>query len=178
MRIILFMLSLLSFPSFAEFTFDLTDPKNLEVADIYPHYEILKSINFEDTKGSRFEGYSFFSLKTNKDNENWDSIFSASISSSKDGGQRVYITLAVKCSDKEKNYEPITIKTNGQNVRYRKFCDGSHEYITPISTAGHNFLVNEFKKKDNVLFEFSDIKVLFDATGFTKAWSNAGGDAL
>lgn len=172
------MLSLLSFPSFATLTFDLTNPKYLEIADMYPSYELLRTINFEDTKGSDFEGYSFFSFKNKKDSEDWDTIFTANIAESKGGEQKIYITLAIACSDKDKGYEPITIKTNGQNVKYNKFCNGSNTYITTLSKAGHNFLVNEFKKKDSVLFEFSDIKVIFDATGFTKAWNNAGGDAL
>jgi len=178
MKIILFMLSFLSFPSFAGFTLDLTDPKNLEIADIYPSYEVLGSISFEDTKGTQLKGHSLLSFKRTKDNEKWDSVFSAGISSSKGGKQRIYVSLAANCTDKDKSYDPITIKTNEKNVRYNKYCDGSNEYIAPLSKAGDNFLVNEFKKKDSVIFEFSDIRVFFDATGFTKAWNNAGGDAL
>jgi len=174
MKIIFFILSLFSFPGFASFTLDLTDPKNLEIADIYPAYEVLRSISFKDTKGS----YAFFAFKTKKDIEDFDVIFSAHISNSQSGKQKIYITLNVKCADKDKSYESITIKTNGQNVKYNKFCDGSSVYITPLSKAGDNFLVNEFRKKDDVLFKFSDIRVLFDATGFTKVWNQAGGDAL
>jgi hypothetical protein len=174
MKIIFFILSLLPLPSFASFTLDLTDPKNLEIADIYPSYEVLTSVSFEDTKTNA----SYVAFKTNKDSEEWDVIFSANISNSQDGKQKLYIFLNVSCSDKDKSYDPITIKTNGQNVKYRKYCNGDDVYITPLSKAGDNFLVNEFKKKDNVVFEFSYIKVLFDATGFTKAWNNSGGDTL
>jgi hypothetical protein len=39
-------------------------------------------------------------------------------------------------------------------------------------------LVDQFKKKNSVKFEFSDISLTFDATGFTKAWNSYGGDAL
>jgi hypothetical protein len=178
MKILLLILSLLSFPSFAEFTLDLTDPEYLDIADIYPSYEMLNVVNFEDTKGTPANGFAFFALKINKDNEDWDVLFSAEISNSKGGDQIIYITLPRTCSDNKERYAPVTIKTNGQNVKYIKYCSGSAEYITPLSKAGHNFLVNEFKKKNNVIFDFSDVRVLFDATGFTKAWRNAGGDAL
>ncbi len=74
--------------------------------------------------------------------------------------------------------EETVVKTNGQNVRYHRFCDGSNIYLTPYSKAGDNFLVDQFKKKNSVEFEFSDISLIFDATGFTKAWNSYGGDAL
>jgi len=62
--------------------------------------------------------------------------------------------------------------------KYRQYCDGYNYYLGPISTAGLNYLVSEFKIKDNVLFEFNDINVLFSAEGFTKSWKKYGGDAL
>ncbi|HCK0617622.1 hypothetical protein CGI93_22320 [Vibrio parahaemolyticus] len=171
---LLLTLSLISFQSIAGFTMDLTDPQYLNVADMYPSYEMLRSLNFNDNDGKM----SLFGFKTDKNSDSWDTIFAATISSNRDGKQKIYITLASTCDNTEEVLEKTTIKTNGQNVRYHRFCDGTHIYMTPISKAGDNFLVNEFKKKDSVKFEFSDIVVLFDATGFTKGWNNYGGDAL
>ncbi|MFH4804556.1 hypothetical protein WMQ58_22910 [Vibrio diabolicus] len=168
------LLALFSFSTSASFTLDLTDPKNLAIADMYPSYEMLRSISFADTG----TGSSLFGFKSDKASDNWDTIFEARISTSKSGQQRIYVTLAVPCTDRDTSYENITIKTNDQNVRYNKFCDGSHIYLTPLSKAGDNFLVDQFKKKNSVAFEFSDIRVVFDADGFTKAWNSYGGDAL
>ncbi|HCG5919395.1 TPA: hypothetical protein NJ048_004579 [Vibrio parahaemolyticus] len=168
------LLALFSFSTSASFTLDLTDPKNLAIADMYPSYEMLRSISFADTG----TGSSLFGFKSDRASDNWDTIFEARISTSKSGQQRIYVTLAVPCTDRETSYENVTIKTNDQNVRYNKFCDGSRIYLTPLSKAGDNFLVDQFKKKNSVAFEFSDIRVVFDADGFTKAWNNYGGDAL
>jgi hypothetical protein len=158
----------------AGFTFDLTDPKNLSLADNYPSFEVLRSRNFNDTR----DNSSLFGFKTDKDSGLWDTIFSAEIAASKNGTQRIYIITAVTCSNKKQEYGLSTIKTNGRNVRYRRYCDGSNIYITPLSKAGDAYLLNEFKKKNSVEFEFINIRVFFDATGFTKAWINFGGDAL
>ena len=158
----------------ADFTLDLTDPKNLEIADMYPAFEIMRSLNFKDTGGEK----SLLGFKSSKDSDNWDNVFVAQISTSKEGEQKVYIYLASTCTDSEKPIGKTTIKTNNQNVKYHRFCDGKNIYITPVSAAGDNFLVGEFKKSEMVKFEFSDIMILFDATGFTKGWNSFGGDAL
>lgn len=160
--------------TYAGFTLDLTDPKNLEIADIYPSYEMIRSVNFNDTDANT----SILGFKSSKDSEGWDAMFIAEISANKNGKQKIYIYLSSTCSDSKKNMGNTTIKTNDQNVKYHRFCDGKNIYITPISKAGDNFLVNEFKKSDSVKFEFSDIIVLFDASGFTKKWNGYGGDAL
>ena len=159
---------------FADVTIDLTKPKNLEVADIYPSYEILRSLNFEDTQ----KNMSITAFKRKKDNEDWDPIFMVQIESSKGGEQKIYIYLALSCTSSDESYESIIIKTNDQNVKYNKFCNGSRVYLTPASKAGDNFLVGEFKKQENVIFVFSDTAIIFDAMGFTKYWNDYGGDAL
>jgi len=174
MKKILMIFTLFSSASFASFTIDLTDPRYIEIADMYPFYEELTSMSFSDTGN----GLSILAFKSEKNTKEWDVIFSAKIANSKEGLQKIYITLSTICTDKEIIYDSMTIKTNGQNVRFSKFCNGKNFYITPLSRAGDNFLVNEFKKKDNVLFEFDDLNIIFDATGFTKAWDEAGGDAL
>lgn len=168
------LLALFSFNTSASVTLDLTDPKNLEIADMYPTYELLRIMSFADTSN----GSALLGFKSDKASDNWDTIFEARISSSKSGQQRIYVTTAKPCAERETNYENVTVKTNEQNVRYSKYCGGSHIYLTPLSKAGNNFLVEQFKKKNSVAFEFSDIRVVFDAKGFTKAWNNFGGDAL
>lgn len=174
MKKILLTLLLISSQSFAGYTVDLTDPKYLDIADIYPSYELMRSLSFEDNNGEM----ALFGFKTDKASDNWDTIFAATIGSNMDGKQKLYITLALGCTDKEQKLDGTTIKTNGQNVRYHRFCDGKYIYMTPASKAGDNFLVGEFKKKNYVKFEFSDFLVIFDATGFTKGWNKFGGDAL
>ena len=173
MKKILYLLSLVSLHCNAAFTIDLTEPKYLNLADSYSLYEVLRVVNFSDTG----DGTSLIGFKTDKNNEDWDSIFSTRISSNKNGKQNLYILLASTCNDKDMQ-EKTSIKTNGQNVRYLRFCDGQHIYLTPLSKAGDNFLVDQFKKKNSVKFEFSDITLFFDATGFTKAWNSYGGDAI
>ncbi|MEH0673140.1 hypothetical protein [Vibrio owensii] len=168
------LLALFSFNTSASFTLDLTEPKNIEIADMYPYYELLRSISFADSNRDS----ALFGLKSDKTSDNWDTIFEARIGTSKSGQQRIYVTTAVTCKDREASYDNVTIKTNEQNVRYSKYCDGSYIYLTPLSKAGDNFLVDQFKKKNSVAFEFSDIRVVFDATGFTKVWNSFGGDAL
>ena len=160
--------------SHAGFTLDLTDPKNLEVADFYPSFEMIRSINFNDTE----DNSSIVGFKSSKDSENWDAIYSAIISANKNGEQKIYVYLASVCSDSKKNMGKISVKTNAQNVMYYRFCNGKNIYITPVSKAGDNFLVNEFKNRNNVKFEFSDTTILFDASGFTRRWNSFGGDAL
>ncbi|CAM3718968.1 hypothetical protein [Pseudoalteromonas maricaloris] len=173
MKYLLFLL-LLPIKSFAVNTWDLTDPSNLDIANTYPNYQLLQILSFEDTGN----GQSIIGFKTEKSNENWGPVFAASIALSKNGNQRIYIYTARTCNNTQKRYEDIILKTNEKNVRYSKYCDGSIEYLTPRTTAGDNFLESEFKKKNVVVIEFSDIKLVFDARGFTKAWNSKGGDAL
>ncbi|RZP53910.1 hypothetical protein D8T48_21745 [Vibrio vulnificus] len=173
-KIYFVFLALLSCQSFAGYTLDLTEPKNLSVADMYPSYELIRSLNFSDLE----DGSALVGFKSDKTSDHWDTIFAAKIGSSKSGEQRIYITTAITCSDKDASLDNATIKTNNQNVRYSRYCDGQYIYLTPLSKAGDNFLVDQFKKKESVIFEFSDIAILFDATGFTKAWNSYGGDAL
>ncbi|CAK3099509.1 conserved exported hypothetical protein [Vibrio crassostreae] len=169
---------ILPFKSFAFANLDLTDPKNIEIADMYPSYEYLRIINFEDSAGnSTLANSTVSAFEANKGSGVWE-VFSAAIGESKTGKQRIYITLAKTCDDTKEQFAAITLKTNDQNVRYNKFCDGRNIYLTPMSKAGDNFLVNQFKKKNSVSFVFSDIHIVFDATGFTKAWNNYGGDAI
>lgn len=160
--------------TYASLILDLTDPKNLDIADMYPSYEVLINANFNDTDGNS----SIIGFKSSKDSEDWGPVFSAEIAASKNGKQKIYIQLDSICSDSKKDIGTITIKTNEQNVKYSRFCNGTHIYITPLSKAGENFLVNEFKKSNYVKFVFSDITLLFDASGFTKKWNDFGGDAL
>ena len=169
----IFFLLFLTANSYAGYTLDLTDPQFIEIADMYPSYQVLTSVNFNDTENNS----TLVGFQTNKNSGEWDSIFSARIGSSSSGEQRIYINLAKTCSDNTLT-ETTTVKTNGRNVRYTRYCDGENIYLTPLSKAGDNFLINEFKRKENVRFEFSDIVILFDATGFTKAWNDFGGNAL
>lgn len=171
---ILLLIWLLPFISHAGYTVDLTDPKELELADIYPSFEVMRSLNFNDTQSKM----TMFGFKSDKESDDYDVIFYADISSDKNGKQRIYITTSKSCDNSDEPFETIRIKTNGQNVRYKRFCNGSYIYITPMSAAGSNYLRDEFMKKDDVVLAFSDIFVIFDATGFTKAWNNYGGDAL
>lgn len=160
--------------TYAGFSIDLTDPRHLKLADLYPSYEMMTSMDFNETNGD----FSLVAFKTFKDNESWDTLFVAKIASSIDGTAKIYITLASKCSDPKSTLSDITIKTNDQNVRYHRYCDGMYIYITPVSKAGDNFLVNEFKTNPSVMFGFKDVPIIINAVGFTNKWNSFGGDAL
>jgi len=176
---LIFLVGLLSFKGGASVTFDLTDPVNLEIADMYPQFKKIRILSFKDTIGSKELGdgnESYFGYIEN-DTTNYN-FFRVSISSSNSGKQRIYIYLAKSCKNADEKVNTVVVKTNGTNVKYHQYCDGYNYYLGPISTAGLNYLVSEFKIKDNVLFEFNDINVLFSAEGFTKSWKKYGGDAL
>ena len=173
-KVAFFLLFIITAPSYAGFTMDLTDPEFLEVADEYPLYEVLTSTSFNDGNVNT----STFSLKSDKDNKNADEYFVAEINSSSEGEQRIYIQLSLPCSDEDEVLEDSIVKTNDRNVRFERYCDGENVYMTPLSKAGDNYVLAEFKEKNIVVFEFSDITVFFDAEGFTSAWNSFGGDAL
>jgi len=159
--------------------FDLTNPDHLKLADMYPNYKEMRVASFDDTKGIKELGdgnRSIVGLKPNN-SDDWE-IFQATLSTDTTGKRRVYIHSTNPCKNEDEDGKTVTLKTNEQNVRYVRYCDGNFYYFSPISTAGLNFLVSEFKKKEAVKVEFSDIHIIFIATGFTKSWNNFGGDAL
>ncbi len=163
--------------SLAVVDLDLRDPENIDIADIYIAHNFIRIVSFADTQGDKNSGRSFFGLS--KDGgENFEDVFVASILFNKSGERNIYITTNIKCEGDGADLDDTVVKTAGQNVRYLQFCNGETIYITPRSEAGKNFLLKKFKELNNVAFEFSHLNVLFDATGFTKAWENIGGDAL
>ncbi|WP_297892744.1 hypothetical protein [Shewanella sp.] len=175
MRKFIPVLYLASLPCYAGFTLDLTDPENLTIADLYPSYEAIRTLSFSDTG----KNMSLVGFKLKKESDEWNPIFSATIGSTIKGKQTLYISLDIECSGDKEILEASVIKTNDQNVKYSRYCGPDKKvYMTPTSAAGENFLINEFKKKDMVKFEFSDITIFFDAEGFSKSWSSYGGDAL
>ncbi|PMH10891.1 hypothetical protein [Vibrio splendidus] len=174
-------LSTFSFQVHAKTFVDLTDSSNQNIAKNYPDFESLYSLSFEQSlkiDDYNFKFLSLFMLKSNNDNELPDVIYIAKISSSQDGQQRIYITLPTPCDENsDQNLKPTVVRTNGKNVRYSQYCDGSI-YLSPYTDEGFNYLVKEFKQSHSVKFELSGIPVVFDAKGFTKAWNSFGGDAI
>lgn len=61
MKRILFF-SFITFNAFAATTFDLTDPSNLHMSNIYPDYEIMRIVDFNDTD----EGMSLVASTNNR----------------------------------------------------------------------------------------------------------------
>ncbi len=151
-------------------TIDLTNPDNLELSNLYPDHDTLETINFNDTEGK----FSRFLLKNNQNPDSNLSI-KAHIGSGTSGEQRIYLLTNKACYNSEK-VENKTIKTNDKNVIYNVYCHNGQQYFTPKSTAGLNYVINEFKRKKYVFF--SVFIAYIDATGFTKAWNNYGGNAL
>ncbi|PMO44774.1 hypothetical protein BCT10_13940 [Vibrio splendidus] len=107
---------------------------------------------------------------------------------SKGGKQNFYIEHSVKNGSTCKAYSSRStsvIKINGQAVKFLTFCnqfsDNNNWYqsMTPETTRGKNFVVNTFKNAPNtVSIEATDYTFNATAVGFTKAWNNAGGNAL
>ncbi|OED84649.1 hypothetical protein [Vibrio breoganii] len=114
------------------------------------------------------------------------------ISNGGDGKQRVYFsTLSGEgsyCTTEHQNYENSDNqiwRIAGQNITMQVYCepDGKGDlFQTAVARnlKGNEFIVNNFKKST------TDITVVHDnghtvevsTQGFTKAWSNSGGDAL
>lgn len=120
MKNILALLAFVTLQSNAGMTLDLTDPDLVNIADQYPDYQAMKYLNFDDTAGK----FSLTGFKENIDDDDWDPIFSAYIGLGNDAKQRVYIGLPKDCSDRDESYDILTIKANGQNVRFFQLCDG------------------------------------------------------
>lgn len=174
MKKFLFFILFISNQSIAGFTADLTHPEYQKLASLYPSYELLRSLNFDETG----EYQSIVGFKHKKENKNWDAVYSAKIGNSVNGTQNIYIEMAQQCTEENKKIGMITINTNGQNVRYNKFCNGKEVYIIPLSKAGNRYLVRQFKNDKLVKFKFPNINITFDAQGFSNAWDSFGGDAI
>ncbi|PMN99609.1 hypothetical protein BCT21_11605 [Vibrio sp. 10N.222.55.F9] len=107
---------------------------------------------------------------------------------SKSGEQNFYIEHSVKNGSTCKAYSSRStsvIKINGQAVKFLTFCnqfsDSKNWYqsMTPETTRGASFVVNTFKNAPKtVSVEAIDYTFNATAVGFTKAWNNAGGNAL
>lgn len=110
----------------------------------------------------------------------------SSIDMSEDGHQRLYTMIDFPGKDScrlgQDDHLPNVAKFNGQHVKMHSFCNhnGTYSYIsaTPATQKGAQFVVNEFKRQKNVRIEFADFNVVMPATGFSRAWSHYGGDAI
>ena len=137
-----YFLSYFFFPtlSSADIVVDLTTPEAASFSEKYPEYEWMRLLSFADTG----ENLAITAFQISKDVDEFD-LYIATISSSKKGKQKLYITIPDTCSEGDpKLDENTTIKTNEQNVMYLRFCDGKRVYLTPFSDAGNDFLINEF----------------------------------
>lgn len=70
--------------SYAQFIIDLTEPDNVEVADMFPQYEVLVSMSFNDLGGNT----SILSFKESKDREGIDASYSVAILPNSAGEKR------------------------------------------------------------------------------------------
>ena len=162
--------------AFAEL--DLTDPEFMDIADTYPAYKSLKSLSFKFTNDLEgLKNSSVLGFKT-INSEVYDVIYQTRIGFNMDGQQRIYIHLDRRCSESNGFVDELILPTNFRNVTYNRYCDGNQYYLTPKSMAGLNYLVSELKKEESIIIEGNDIKLLFNAIGFTASWNGFGGDAL
>lgn len=173
MKKTLYLLLLISQVTLAGSKLDLDDPENAGIAKYYPGYEAMVYSNFTEGVDA-----SVVALWKDKNQVKWDKMYIAKIEIGTSGQQKIFILLTDSCSNDKNSYAPVVIKTNHQNVRYYKDCILNNIILTPVSSVGVDFVVNEFKKDGIVIFDFLDFNIVFDATGFTKAWAEFGGDAL
>lgn len=70
----------------------------------------------------------------------------------------------------DETYNEI-IKVNDQSIKARSQCTGDRKVaIFPLTDAGYNFVVNEFKKSQSVTVQYNDsFSSVYSAKGFTKA---------
>ncbi|MDC5855529.1 hypothetical protein [Vibrio europaeus] len=116
--------------------------------------------------------------------------FSAYIAHSKNGEQRLYFETIrfenhenVKICDPESEQENTVLTINGQPVKFFTYCNTDKnktitQSMTAQSNAGTEFVINTFKGSNQVTISVGSFKISIPANGFTKAWNNAGGDAL
>lgn len=70
------------------------------------------------------------------------------------------------------------IKMSGYAKTYTD-TDNTYTSYTPETVAGHNYLINLFKKSTSPIeVEFQGDKIYLPVIGFTKVWNDYGGNAL
>ncbi|QJT31047.1 MULTISPECIES: hypothetical protein [Aeromonas] len=105
-----------------------------------------------------------------------DGIF-ASLSKTVSGGLNIYIQRyePEKCKESEQtthSHEPLNI--NGTLVKYGQACSGQWRTFFPITSAGTDYVISEFKRKKIVEVTTYDnsFKLLFSANGFVEAFNS------
>ncbi|MBY5981269.1 hypothetical protein [Ferrimonas balearica] len=155
---------------------DLTLSENIDIAQMYPEFSKVRVLNFADNIGNdSLRNGTYFALEREDGSME---IFSARISLSKASKQMLYIEVAKECSNSNEEGTPAVLKVNEQNVSFTRFCSGENYYYAPKTTAGSNFLVEQFRKSDTVAVNAYGFRMFFDATGFIASWDSFGGDAL
>lgn len=120
-------------------------------------------------------------------------LVSVEIDHAINGDKKIYFSIIkseesykekAPCSKDDKVYNSV-MKFNNQAIKVYQFCDeltgrgDSYITLTPITSNGLRFIVNEFKNSpDAVSFEYRDLKLNVSAVGFTKAWNSFGENAL
>lgn len=131
-------------------------------------------------------------------------LFSSTVGHSKQGAQRLYFEFdydfgrdpqpsssadILTYLDSRRASAPVLSSSimvfNGQAIKMsgatKKYSDTKNTYVsyTPETTAGHNYVVNLFKKsRSPIKVEFQGDTIYVPVTGFTKVWNSHGGDAI
>ncbi|MDO6763402.1 hypothetical protein [Agarivorans sp. 1_MG-2023] len=120
-------------------------------------------------------------------------VVSANVGSGKDGKQRLYIEQALVkpeekvvkfLCEKSEDDDRTVLNINGTNVQFSKDCielpngEGSYISLTPISDAGVEFVLKQFRQRNSVTINIWSVPVSITAKGFNDSWNNFGGDAL
>ena len=117
-------------------------------------------------------------------------IFISEVSHSKTGNQRIYFSHVYTDDDKnicsyENRYpDNSTMVFANQAVKMLRWCKKTDENkyyysYTPETDRGHSYVVNLFKVATSPIeIKYNNETLYFPVIGFTKAWNNAGGNAI
>ncbi len=134
------------------------------------------------------DGSAFVEYKSDNNAEN--KFLEANISHSESGEQKLYFrdlsSLGNRLCQQENTVPDITTMVfNGQAVKMSRWCKqysySSNYYLdlTPETVVGHQYIIDLFKKSlIPIDIQFNNEYISFPVIGFTKAWENAGGDAI
>lgn len=131
----------------------------------------------------------FISYRKDYEPDSTRRIITLSVSHSKNGAQRFYISsYNTDSNDRCNTYsrpDTSTMNFNGQAVKMDRFCikfaDSNNTYYsyTPATDKGHLFVINLFKTSTaRIELTFDGDALYVPVQGFTKIWNSAGGNAI
>jgi hypothetical protein len=181
MRLYLIFLSVfVSLTLSAHEEFDLSDPNNSHYLKyLESNNYIVELLNFNDTSSlsaSHLDNNSII-IYRNKNNKLLDKFYRAVLSMNGDGETKIYIYTYDKCILNE-NLGNDFYQVEGKRVTFQRFCTKNGINFVASTNKGNAFVINKFKANKYVTIETYNSLLIFDATGFTKAFNAFDGNPL